>query len=266
MIERFSDRHGYQPTAVEISVREDAPDYLREAIPSLAFSVGMDSTAMRQTICEVLLKQPDPGNWSDDNVRGEIYWLLGNTLWHKVYDIVEVLYEKIVKNSEWLNDDAADEFERRLNELFVENGIGWELRNGKITHRGSEAFDKITREVPDRLDESGFQRAKEQLREALKGISRRPEPDITGAIDHAMKGLEAIAREVTGQPKPTLGKLVPLLDLPVPLDQAVSKLWGFASERSRHIREQQQAPNLAEAELIIFVSHALCDFIVKRRF
>lgn len=30
----------------------------------------------------------------------------------------------------------ADEFERRLNGFLVGNGIGWELRGGRITRRG----------------------------------------------------------------------------------------------------------------------------------
>ena len=97
------------------------------------------------------------------------------------------------------------------------------------------------------------------MREALSDISRRPEPDITGAIQHAMAGLEATAREVSSQPNRTLGKLVPVLDLPVPLDQAVQKLWGYASDRGRHIREQQIVDH-TEAELIVAIAGSLCAF------
>ena len=95
-------------------------------------------------------------------------------------------------------------------------------------------------------------------------ISRRPEPDITGAVQHAMAALEATAREVAGQPNPTLGKLVPELDLPAPLDRAVHKLWGYASEHGRHIREGQTVEH-AEAELIVTVSGTLCAFLTHRR-
>lgn len=63
-----------------------------------------------------------------------------------------------------------------------------------------------------------------------------------------MAALETTAREVTGQPSPTLGKLVPMLDLPAALDQAVDKLWGYASDRRRHIREQESVDH-SEAEL-----------------
>ena len=264
MAERFSDRQGYRPSVAEITVREDAPPELRGAIPLIAEAAGMTPSAMRQAICKVLLVRPDPNNWSEyPNISDEVSLLMDEARWNKVYDIAEALYAKLAANGEW-DARPADEFEHRLNDFLVENGIGWELRNGQIIHRGSEAFARSTREVPDRLDRSNLRRAANEMREALGDISRRPEPDITGAVQHAMAALEATAREVTDQPNPTLGKLIPLLELPAPLDQAVHKLWGYASDRGRHIREQQVV-DLAEAELIVSVAGSLCAFLVQRR-
>ena len=262
MAERFSERQGYRPTAVKITVREDAPSNLRGAIPLIAEEAGMRPKAMRRAICKVLLVPPDPNNWSDPNVWEEVLWHFREAAWYKVYDIAEALYAELATNRRW-DSEPALEFERRLNDFFVENGIGWELRDGHIVHRGSEAFAKSTHEVPDRLEETGFLRAANEMREALSDISRRPEPDITGAIQHAMAALEATAREVTGKPNLTLGKLVPMLNLPAPLDQAVHKLWGYASERGRHIREQESV-NYSEAELIVTIAGSLCAFLAQR--
>lgn len=263
MIESFSDRYGYRPAAAKISVREDAPLVLRDAIPLIAENAGMKPSAMRKAICEVLLVRPDPNNWSEyPNIQEEVYWHLAEAPWHKVYDIAEALYAAVGKTKPW-DSEAADKFERRLNNFLVEHGIGWELRDGQITLRGSEAFERSTHKVPDLLSESGFERAANEMREALLDISRRPKADITGAIQHAMASLEATAREVTGQTNPTLGGLVPALDLPKPLDQAVSKLWGYASDRGRHIREHQDIGH-AEAELIVAVAGSLCEFVLQR--
>ena len=263
MPRRFSDRQGYRPSAVPITIREDAPSDLRAAIPFLAEEAGMWPSSIRQVVCKVLLVRPDPNNWSEHpNIWGEVGRLMENAPWYKVYDIAEALYGELPADGTG-ESGPAEEFERRLNGFFVENGIGWELRDGEITHRGSEAFAKSTHEVPDRLDESGYQRAANEMREALGDISRRPEPDLTGAIQHAMAALEATAREVTGQPNPTLGKLVPLLELPAPLDQAVHKLWGYASDRGRHIREQQLVDH-TEVELIVAVAGSLCAFLAQR--
>ena len=271
MTERFSDRQGYRPPAAQITVREDAPSELRDAIPLIAEDAGMKPSAMQGVICRVLLVVPYRDIIYDyPNIWHENVQLIEDAPWYKVYDIAEALYAALVPDHDTIISRGSDEahqsarkFERRLNEFFVENGIGWELRDGRIIHRGSEAFARSTHEVPDCLDESGFQRAANEMREALGDISRRPEPDITGAVQHAMAALEATAREVTGQSNLTLGKLVPELDLPVPLDQAVHKLWGYASDRGRHIREGQ-AVDHTEAELIVSVAGALCGFLADR--
>ena len=263
MIERFSDRQGYQTPAAPITIRENAPSGLRGAIPMIAKGMGMKPSAIREVICEVLLERPNPDNWSEyPDIWDEVDWLMRRAPWYKVYDIAEVLYAEVAGGTR--DSKPAAEFERRLNGFLVENGIGWELRDGQITHRGSEALTRSTHEVPNQLDESGFQRAANEMREALRDISRRPEPDITGAIQHAMVAFEATARGVTDQPNPTLGKLVPMLDLPAPLDQAVHKLWGYASDRGRHVREQQVVDH-TEAELIVSVAGALCAFLTQRR-
>lgn len=73
MPETFSDRHRYKGADAEITVREDAPEGLRYAIPLIAQTVGMTPTAMRRIVCQVLLVPPDPSNWSNyPNVWGEV--------------------------------------------------------------------------------------------------------------------------------------------------------------------------------------------------
>lgn len=261
MTERFSDRNDYRPSPSKITVREDAPPALRGAIPMIAEGAGMGPSTIRDMLCRVLLVQPDRDNWSDPNVRNEVAWLIENAHWFKVYDIAEGLYAELARA--W-DHAPAEEFERRLNDFLVEHGIGWELRDGAITHRGSEAFAKSTHEATELLDGSGFRRAANEMREALRDISRRPDADITGAIQHAMAALEATAREVTDMPNATLGQLVPRLGLPAPLDGALHKLWGYASDRARHIREHQNVDH-AEAELLVTIAGSLCTFLAQRR-
>ncbi len=225
----------------------------------------MKPSVMRKVICKVLLVPPDLSNWSDyPNIFEEVTLLIQEASWYKIYDIAEALYAKLaVKGPPLEPSEPANKFVRLLNEFFVENGIGWELRNGQIIRRGSDTFAKSTREVPDRLEKKGFQRTAKEMREALIDISRRPEPDITGAIQHAMAALEATAREISSQPNLTLGKLVSKLDLPTPLDQAVHKLWGYASEYARHIHEGKSIDD-SEAELIVAIAGSLCAFLVQR--
>ncbi len=94
-------------------------------------------------------------------------------------------------------------------------------------------------------------------------FASRPKPDVTGAIQHSIAALEGTARNVTGEPNLTLGRLVSRLALLPPLDTAVEKLWGYASERARHIREGQSVSS-EEAELVVSVACAVCTLLSKR--
>ena len=260
MSERFSDRHGYRGAEQELTVREDAPEGLRFAIPLIAQEAGMRPGAMRQAVCQVLLVRPDPNNWSDyPNIWVEVNALIEDCPWFKVYDIAEALHAAFATDF----PDRADAFQDRLNQYFRENGIGWQMTDGQILYRGSEAFAETTREAGDLLAQTGRSAAANEIHESLQDISRRPTPDVTGAIQHAIAALECTARDVTGEPNLTLGRLVPRLGLAPPLDTAVKKLWAYASDRARHIREGQ-AVTTEEAELVVSVACAVCIFLSRR--
>ena len=262
MPKTFSDRHGFRADDIEITVREDAPRELREAIPLIAKKVGMRPTKMREIVCEVLLAKPDPGNWSEyPNVWDEVNYHIGKCSWFSVYDIAEELYAGFFGAQ--YEDTEPEEFADRLNQFFREKGIGWEMRDGQIVYRGSEVFAETTGEAVKVLKKSGLPNAANEMHEALQDISRRPKSDPTGAIQHAMAALEATAREVTGKPNRTLGQLVPELDLPKPLDTAVDKLWGYACEHARHGKEGKTVDTV-EAELLVSVACAVCTFVTKR--
>ena len=112
------------------------------------------------------------------------------------------------------------------------------------------------------LNQTGRSVAAHEMSEALRDISRRPEPDITGAVQHSWAALEATARHVTADPQ-VLGQLINRLDLPKPLDGAVHKLWGYASQQARHGSEGSMI-DFVEAELLVGVAASLCTFLATR--
>lgn len=90
MTDRFSDRQGYRAEQQEISIREDAPEDMRLAIPLIAQDAGMTPTAHAPIVCQMLLVRPDPINWSDyPNVWQEVNQLIADCpgsrlIWMKV--------------------------------------------------------------------------------------------------------------------------------------------------------------------------------------
>jgi hypothetical protein len=105
-----------------------------------------------------------------------------------------------------------------------------------------------------------------QLGQAIADLSRRPDPDVTGAVQHALAAVECSARDVTGDLRATLGELIKRNPgfFPPPLDVAVEKAWGFASERGRHLREGRE-PLPEEAHLVVGLAAALCSYIATKR-
>ena len=257
----FSRRFGYRAEESPISVREEAPDALRFGVAMLADNLGLSPHNARLEACGVLLTRPDPSNWSAyPNVLEEVQQLIASAPWYRVYDIAEGFFARL-SSTDWSRGQA---FQDRLNELCREQGIGWEMRDGRFVARGSEAFAQALATATEVMQGSGRTTAAAEMHEALRDISRRPAADVTGAIQHAMAALECVARDVSADPNKTLGQLVSQLGLPRPLDTALEKLWGFASEQGRHIREGRQL-RFEEAELVVTTAAAVSVYLIRTK-
>lgn len=262
--EPFSHRYGHCPEERDISIRDDAPEEVRAAILMIAKGeLSLAPSFLRDVLCTVLRKLPDPSNWSEyPNVWEECLRLIVDCPWYKVYDFVEELYRQLAKSRD---PESANRWESLINEYFLEGGVGWRLVNGVLESRGPEAFEAIVDRARSALEEAGLSTSRQEINESLRDLSRRPEPDLTGAIQHAMAALECTVREVTGNNRATLGKLLKRYQgvVPKPLDDALSKMWGYASEMARHLREGQ-TPSRAEAELIVGVAASACTYLSRK--
>lgn len=261
MKQRFSSRHNYKSKEVPITTREAAPIELQEFIIQSAYHYGISPKPLRNIICRLLRRSPDNTNWSEfPNINTEFHELLENSDWFYIYDVIEALYEQPPK-------EQAILFEEDINEFFRSNGIGWQLIDGEIQYRGDDKFEGILDNAVQALEATGKETSKKEIQEAIKDLSKKPDADITGAIQHSLAGLECVAREVTGDKKSTLGKLIndhPDI-VPRPLNDVISKLWGYTSNTGRHIQEGNP-PNYDEAELAVSVSVSIISYLAKKNF
>jgi hypothetical protein len=193
--------------------------------------------------------------------------LLAQWPWYRVYDFIETISAEM--NGWEVGDDweynPYDEFEYTLNQYFCHAGIGWQLKNGRLKARGSEALRVILQRSASALKETPLQTAQGEIHEAITDLSRRPLADLTGSIQHAMAALECVFRVVSNDPNPTLGKLLkhyPGL-IPAPLETAIEKAWGYASNMARHIEEGNE-PTRDEAELVVGVATAVATYLARK--
>ncbi|TAK67569.1 MAG: hypothetical protein EPO24_00335 [Bacteroidetes bacterium] len=259
MQKKFSKRFGHSTKEKEITIREDAPQDLREYLVQTLYVFGYKPSFLRDTICRVLRKSPDRNNFSEfPNIEGEVYDLVNDCAWFSVYDIIEAFAQGI-------KAEYRERFHEEINDYFLTNGVGWKLENGQIEFRGDNIFEKTVSNVVDTVETNKLSTAKQEIEEAIRDLSRRPEPDITGAIQHSVACLECVAREAVGNDSPTLGELIKKYRdvVPAPLDQAISKIWGYTSEQGRHLKEGQLTPYL-EAQLIVELSAAISAYLAKK--
>ncbi len=256
----FSKRQGlFSIKEKEITIREDAPEGLRGFVRMAYYDLNKNPSDLRSITSRVLKIPPDSNNWSEyPNIDYEVGQHIDSCDWYLVYDIIEVIIQK-------LNPQEKTTFSNEINEYFIANGIGWKIVNGQIETRGDEVFETAVKTVVAVLETARLETAKTEIKEALIDLSRRPTPDITGAIQHSLACLECVAREATGDKKATLGELIkkhPNI-VPKPLNIAIEKIWGFTSEQGRHLREGQ-APEYLEAELVVELSAAISTYLGKK--
>ncbi len=265
MTDKFSKRLGYhEPSEAEIVVRHEAPHEFRGVLIDIAYECGFRPNTLRPLVCRILRKREDQNNWSEyPNIDNECRMLIDDCEWYKVYDIIEGICTRM--DSAPYSSYEKDKFEHEINEYFLENGIGWHLTNGRIEVRGPEIFEEVVKTAAKELGNAGKVTSRSELHEALADLSRRPKPDVTGAIQHSMAALECVARDVCGDKKANLGDILKKYKdfIPPPLDEAVMKAWGYASENARHIREGRE-PSFEEAELVVGLCASVSTYLVKK--
>jgi len=266
---RFSQRQGLETPDAEIRFRNDAPDEMRSVVLDIAYELGLSPTPVRSLLCRVLRKAPNSDNWSEwPNVASECDDLIRACAWFEVYDIIEALAQEFSKPQFYDPTNGpgyrAERFSDEVNRYFRREGIGWQLVEGEIITRGTEAFESTIRGAIEALQNSKRPTARAEIHEALLDLSRRPEPDLTGAIQHAMAALECVARDICGDEKATLGEIIKRHPgaIPRPLDESVAKAWGYASEMARHVREGRN-PGRREAEFIVGLAATVAMYLSR---
>lgn len=242
----------------DITIRNDAPESMRLYIFQIMQNYESSLKTIRSIVCFVTKEAEDPNNWAEnDFMKSEIQMKIVHCSWNRVYDIIEAFYSKL--------SGSKKDFERNINEYFIEKGIGWKMQNGIIETRGDDIFEDGIKQAKLKLQEKGLMTSQNEIKEAIADLSRRPKPEITGSIQHSLAALECVCREVTGDKKATLGTLINNhLDIvPKPLDDVIKKIWGFSSEQGRHLQEGRN-PSYEEAELLVHLSASLCVYLTNK--
>jgi hypothetical protein len=188
--------------------------------------------------------------------------------WFRIYELIEDLYGQLYfHDTELLNQEECQSypFQQSLNEYFEYAGIGWKLTGGKIVARGDDAFERTVHIAEAELRDGARTTAAERIENAIRNLSLRPKPDLSGAISHATGAMECVLHDITQQSM-TLGDYIKKRpDLfPGAMKSAFASIWGYASEEgARHGKEGVEPPR-EEAEFIVSLAAALTTYLNRK--
>jgi hypothetical protein len=262
MSDSFSQRHGFSKPASEITVREDAPESMRVVALETAHALGLSEYGMRQIVCRILRTRPDPGNWSTGNIWSEVQDLVYSAEWFRVYDIIEAFDAPLGELDPHGFFKKRHAFQEALNTAFIEEGIGWQLVNGKIVARGDEGFQEAVKTAATQLQENQRPTAASHIQSAVKALSERPKANTAVSVAQATSAVECVLHDITGQGM-TLGKYLDKYPSMVhgSLKKALDGVYGYASAAGARHGKEGQEPSFDEAQFVVTTCAAACTFL-----
>jgi hypothetical protein len=258
---KFSVRQGVAPEPKP--KLEEAPQGLRYFLLKFFEQKYRGYPGQAAEILENFLRQPGLRgkfhNPYDPNAWTKFYGYIEGFEWWQVYDLIEEIFAAEASRDNRLG------FVRKVNDVLAEENCCWRMNySGEIVYEGSESFEAAVKTATSILAAVGRNTAKDEMNKAVQNLSKRPHPDLTGAVQHAMVALECVARDVCGATNVTLGDVIKRHPdkFPRPVGDAVSKLYGFASERGRHITEGGE-PDQKEVELIVGIAATVATYLSR---
>jgi hypothetical protein len=273
----FSQRQGYIHPK-EIKFREDLPEQLRAPVYRMLID-ALNGSFLLERAQKVLSPygiDPLPrymGSMAvtkeeDDPATIEFKQIFLACEWFQTYDIVEdVIAQLRFHEREYAEPDdppRAFQLQQDINNYFLHAGIGWQIVEGEVIARGDDAFEQAVKTAETELNQGGRTTAGERIARAIRNLSVRPNPDLSGAISHATGAIECVLGDITGENLTLGGYLKDNNLLPTAIKKALGGIWGYASsEGARHGKEGIEPPR-EEAEFIVAISAAVTTYLNRK--
>jgi len=197
----FSVRHGYVTpnSQAPITIREDAPDEVRNMVLEMMSQIGWDYDDLFDIAARIgkhSWESSEP-HQSGTSSRVLLQRLMSKWDWFLVYDFIERIYAAMEQWQVQGDGRPEDEFAERINAYFQFAGVGWQLDDGKIVSRGSEAFEVAIQGV-NHMKISGLplEEVHNQL-QTLEYIATNTREGLTDGDRILLRKLEAQKKRLT---------------------------------------------------------------------
>jgi hypothetical protein len=177
--------------------------------------------------------------------------------WYEVYDFLEFV----------LRLEKPDQLSAALNNILERELAGYRFVSG--------AFVPVTdpqeiESIEQALDSGPFVGVAAHLRSAIDHLGRKQEPDYRNSIKESISAVESMAKELTSNPKATLGDALSILELKGRLHPALKKslsaLYGYTSneEGIRHAMLEEPSLSAVDAKFILVVCSAFINYFKEK--
>ncbi|MFA5317046.1 MAG: hypothetical protein WC369_06470, partial [Dehalococcoidales bacterium] len=228
--ELFSKRYSLRPTPQGL-IYDDIPDsariglfYILEEFLKYVNPVDLYSDICIALRVPVLVRNRDITSYHKD-MSTPIHEIIMSCEWWRCYDICEVMNNKLHFTGYNSN------YVKKINELFIDEQLGFELRKDKIEKIGSGYIDAKIKEARYLLKEPEFKGADQHFEKAVKAINIRPNPDVENCIKDAVSAIESVGRIIAGDEKALLSDIIKDAAkkgiIPQPLDQTFQKVYAY---------------------------------------
>lgn len=167
-----------------------------------------------------------------------------NAQWFEVYDFVEFVSGTF--QNKQLNETVNQILEREL--------AGFRLISGSLVPVTAKEEVEAIKEAIEKIPYKGVVT---HLRQALEHLSNRKNPDYRNSIKESISAVESLARELTKNPKATLGDALQLLEktdrLHPALKKGLSALYGYTSDEQGIRHSMLEEPILSATDATFFL-------------
>ena len=267
----FSKRYGLRPTP-EGLMYEDVAERARVGLYHVIrqfLQKEYSYFGLYEALCVALRipvnREVDVATSRDFLASLKIEHLIMHCQWWQFYDICEVLWQGLRHQSE------RDSLSNEINNLFREEQLGFELRDGRVEKSGSGFIDARVKEARYLLKEPEFKGADEHFEKALRALNIRPNPDVENCIKDAVSAIESVGRIMVKDDKALLSDIIKDMArhkiIPRPLDEAIQKVYAYRGDQPGVAHGLVGASKVTtdEAEFVLALSAAIIIYLVKKR-
>jgi len=276
--ELFSKRYSLTPTPKGL-IHEVVPATARNGFCSLIvectnffkekYQLGQRYQKLYFDICKYLRVLPSTEepelSHKEELYHNKLNELLAKCEWWQFYDICEIILGFLI------NDNRRESFSKRINILFKEEHLGYELRNGKIEKISSVYIDTKIQETRYLLKETEFKSADELFEKAIKALNVRPKTDSENCIKDAVASVEAVGKIIRKDKNARIDNIIKDAIqneiIPRLLGDPIIKLYAYRGNEPAvaHGGIEPSKVTADEAEFVLAMSAAIIIYLVKKR-